>query len=174
MAASPRSTATSSPSPSTRRGKRRSWTVLCSGREACMPHYIAIIEDAGPDEAVGLCFPDRPGCFSGGDDVDEALENAPEALAFYAQELIADGRQLPPPRTLDELKADPDLADKLGKHTVALIEWPPADPRAPRPNGPPPPPRSEDCSPHWSDSRQFRSEQPLTTANFPVSDAAMV
>jgi hypothetical protein len=51
--------------------------------------------------------------------------NAPEALAFYAQELIADGRQLPPPRTLDELKADPDVADDLGKHTVALIEWPP-------------------------------------------------
>jgi hypothetical protein len=29
---------------------------------------------------------------------------------------------------LNELKADPDLADDLGKHTVALIEWPPADP----------------------------------------------
>jgi hypothetical protein len=26
---------------------------------------------------------------------------------------------------LDELKADPDVADELGKHTVALIEWPP-------------------------------------------------
>jgi predicted RNase H-like HicB family nuclease len=39
-----------------------------------------------------LWFPDLPGCISGGDDVDEALENAPEALAFYAQELTADGR----------------------------------------------------------------------------------
>jgi hypothetical protein len=26
---------------------------------------------------------------------------------------------------LDELKADPEFADDLGKHTVALIEWPP-------------------------------------------------
>ncbi|MDH2348285.1 type II toxin-antitoxin system HicB family antitoxin [Bradyrhizobium sp. SSUT77] len=92
-----------------------------------MPHYIAIIEDAGPDEAVGLWFPDLLGCNSGGDDVDEALENAPEALAFYAQELIENGSQLPPPRTLDELKADPDVADDLRNHTVALIEWPPAD-----------------------------------------------
>ncbi|MFK4509635.1 type II toxin-antitoxin system HicB family antitoxin [Bradyrhizobium daqingense] len=90
-----------------------------------MAHYIAIIEDAGPDHAVGLWFPDLPGCISGGDDVDEALENAPEALAFYAQELIADGRQLPPPRTLDELKADPEFADDLGKHTAVLIEWHP-------------------------------------------------
>lgn len=90
-----------------------------------MPHYLAIIEDAGPDHPVGVWFPDLPGCISGGDDVDEALENAPEALALYAQDLIADGRQLPPPRTLDELKADPDVADDLRKHTVALIAWPP-------------------------------------------------
>jgi predicted RNase H-like HicB family nuclease len=89
-----------------------------------MPNYIAIIEDAGPDEAVGLWFPDLPGCISGGDDVDEALENAPEALALYAQELIADGRQLPPPRTLAELEADPEVADELGKHMVAEIEFP--------------------------------------------------
>jgi predicted RNase H-like HicB family nuclease len=90
-----------------------------------MPHYVAIIEDAGPDDAVSLWFPDLPGCISGGDDVDEALENAPEALAFYAQELTEDGRELPPPRTLEELEADPAFAEDLGKHTAVLIEWPP-------------------------------------------------
>jgi predicted RNase H-like HicB family nuclease len=36
-----------------------------------MPHYIAIIEDAGPDTAVGVWFPDLPGCTSAGDDIDE-------------------------------------------------------------------------------------------------------
>jgi predicted RNase H-like HicB family nuclease len=91
-----------------------------------MPHYIAIIEDAGPDEAVSLWFPDLPGCISGGDDVDEALENAPEALAFYAQELTEEGRQLPPPRTLDELKADPEFVDDIKNHTAVLIEFPPS------------------------------------------------
>lgn len=89
-----------------------------------MAHYIAIIEEADPD-AVSLWFPDLPGCISGGDDVDEALESAPEALTFYAEELIADGRQLPPPRTLDELKADPEFADDLRNHKVVQIEWPP-------------------------------------------------
>ncbi|RXT44291.1 type II toxin-antitoxin system HicB family antitoxin [Bradyrhizobium betae] len=92
-----------------------------------MAQYVAIIEDAGPDDAVSLWFPDLPGCISGGDDVDEALESAPEALAFYAQELIADGQQLPPPRTLDGLRADPEFADDLGKHTAVLIEWPPRE-----------------------------------------------
>ncbi|MDN3275367.1 type II toxin-antitoxin system HicB family antitoxin [Frankia sp. RB7] len=90
-----------------------------------MPHYVAIIEDNGPDEAVGMWFPDLPGCISGGDDVDEALENAPEALALYAQELNEDGRELPPPRTLDELKADPEFADDIRNHTAVLIEFPP-------------------------------------------------
>ncbi|MGT2435353.1 type II toxin-antitoxin system HicB family antitoxin [Bradyrhizobium betae] len=89
-----------------------------------MAHYIAIIEDAGPDHAVGVWFPDLPGCFSGGDDVDEALENAPEALELYAQDLMEDGRQLPRPRTLTELKADPEVADDLRNYMVALIELP--------------------------------------------------
>ncbi|MDH6259314.1 type II toxin-antitoxin system HicB family antitoxin [Bradyrhizobium sp. BR13661] len=91
-----------------------------------MPHYVAIIEDAGPDD-VSLWFPDLPGCISGGDDADEALENAPEAIAFYAQELIDDGGQLPPPRTLEELKANPEFADAIRNHTAVLIEFPPRD-----------------------------------------------
>lgn len=90
-----------------------------------MAQYVAIIEDADPDETVSLWFPDLPGCISGGDDVEEALENGPEALAFFAQELTADGRQLPPPRTLDELKADPEFAEDVRNHTAVLIEWPP-------------------------------------------------
>jgi predicted RNase H-like HicB family nuclease len=88
-----------------------------------MPHYVVIIEDNGPDD-VSLWFPDLPGCISGGDDVDEALEGAPEAIAFYAEELIADGRRLPPPRTLDQLKTDPEFADAIRNHTAVLIEFP--------------------------------------------------
>ena len=43
-----------------------------------MSHYVAIIEDAGPDKAIGVWFPDLPGCFSAGDTLDEAIQNAPE------------------------------------------------------------------------------------------------
>jgi hypothetical protein len=52
------------------------------------------------------------------------MENAPEALELYAQELIEDGRELPQPRTLTELKADPEVADDLRNYMVALIELP--------------------------------------------------
>jgi len=89
-----------------------------------MAHYVAIIEDAGPDHAVGVWFPDLPGCTSGGDDIDEALRNAPEALELYAERVVADGRPLPRPRTLTELKADPEFADDIKTYMVALIELP--------------------------------------------------
>jgi predicted RNase H-like HicB family nuclease len=87
-----------------------------------MAHYIAIIEDAGPDHAVGVWFPDLPGCTSGGDDIDEALRNAPEALELYAEGLQQDGRPLPRSRTLTELKADPEVAQDIKDHLVALVE----------------------------------------------------
>jgi predicted RNase H-like HicB family nuclease len=86
-----------------------------------MAHYVAIIEDAGPDHAIGVWFPDLPGCTSGGDDIDEAMRNAPEALELYAESY---GKPLPYPRTLTELRADPGVADDLRDHMVALIELP--------------------------------------------------
>ncbi|ABD06728.1 Protein of unknown function UPF0150 [Rhodopseudomonas palustris HaA2] len=89
-----------------------------------MTHYIAIIEEAGPEFAVGVWFPDLPGCVSAGDDVDEALRNAPEALALYLEEVEQEGKPLPKPRTLTELKADPEAAEDIRNYIVALIEYP--------------------------------------------------
>jgi predicted RNase H-like HicB family nuclease len=89
-----------------------------------MAHYVAIIEDAGPDYAVGVWFPDLPGCISAGDDIDEALRNAPAALELYAESFQADGKPLPHPRTLTELKSDSDIADDMKNYMVALIELP--------------------------------------------------
>ena len=78
-----------------------------------MAHYIAIIEDAGPDHAVGVWFPDLPGCTSAGDDIDEALRNAPEALALHAESYAADDQPIPRTRTFTELKSDPEIADDI-------------------------------------------------------------
>jgi predicted RNase H-like HicB family nuclease len=83
-----------------------------------MTHYVAIVEDAGSDKAVGVWFPDLPGCFSAGDSVDEALLNAPEAVLVYAEALAADGRLLPKPRTLAELRAD-----RAFETEVATTSW---------------------------------------------------
>jgi predicted RNase H-like HicB family nuclease len=88
-----------------------------------MPHYVAIVEDAGPDKAVGLWFPDLPGCFSAGDTVDEALLNATEAVALYAESLAREGRVLPDPRPVSVLRSDPEVASDLRDHVVALIRY---------------------------------------------------
>ena len=89
-----------------------------------MAHYIAIIEDAGPDHAVGVWFPDLPGCTAAGDDLDEAQRNAPEAMALYLEDFESDGKPFPRPRTLTELKADPEVAEDLQNYMFALFELP--------------------------------------------------
>lgn len=89
-----------------------------------MTHYIAFIDDAGPDHAVGVWFPDLPGCTSGGDDIDQALRNAREALELYAESFEMDGNSLPRPRTLTELRSDPAIVDDIKTYIIALIELP--------------------------------------------------
>jgi predicted RNase H-like HicB family nuclease len=86
-----------------------------------MTHYVAIVEEAGAEKAVGIWFPDLPGCFSAGDDIDDALRNAREALALYAEAEAREGRALPKPRTISALKSDPDIIPDLQDHIVALV-----------------------------------------------------
>ena len=89
-----------------------------------MPHYVAIVEDAGPDKAIGLWFPDLPGCFSAGDTVDEAILNASEAVSLYAESLAKEGKALPSPRSVAVLRNDPETAADLRDHVVALVAYP--------------------------------------------------
>ena len=89
-----------------------------------MSHYVAIVEDAGPDKAVGVWFPDLPGCFSAGDTLDEAIKNAGEAIAEYAAVLERDGRSLPAPSMLSALRNDPRFASDIRANMVALISLP--------------------------------------------------
>jgi predicted RNase H-like HicB family nuclease len=87
-------------------------------------HYVAIVEEE-PGKAVGLWFPDLPGCFSAGDTLDEAMLNAREALAAYVQTLRDGDQPLPAPRTLTQLKDDPEVSPDLTAYMVALIPFEP-------------------------------------------------
>ena len=86
-----------------------------------MTHYVAIVEDAGSDNAIGVWFPDLPGCFSAGDDVDDALRNAEEAPSLYADALEERGAAMPEPRAVSALRSDPAVQPDLQDHVVALI-----------------------------------------------------
>ena len=90
-----------------------------------MTHYIAIVEDGGPDHATGIWFPDLPGCFSGGDTLDEALANASEAVQLYIESMQEDGKAVPAPRSASEIKADPQWTEDMANYLIALIPAPP-------------------------------------------------
>ena len=62
------------------------------------------------DEAgYGVSFPDFPGCVSVGDTVDEAVRQGSKALAFHVEGLAEDGQEIPTPRSIDAIEADPEL-----------------------------------------------------------------
>ena len=89
-----------------------------------MTHYVAIVEDGGTDHATGIWFPDLPGCFSGGDTLDEALANAPEAVQLYIESMLEDGKAVPTPRSASIIKADPEWAEDMASYLIALIPAP--------------------------------------------------
>lgn len=81
--------------------------------------YVSFIhrDDAG----YGVSFPDFPGCVSVGDDIDEAIRHGSEALAFHVEGLIDDGESIPRPRSIDAIKADPELSDWRREADFVLI-----------------------------------------------------
>lgn len=91
-----------------------------------MTHYVAIVEDAGPERAVGIWFPDLPGCFSAGDTMEEALVNAPEAVMLYVEALERAGRGPPLPRTLSQLKDDAHFVEDARDNLIAIVHLPAA------------------------------------------------
>ena len=71
--------------------------------------YVSFIHRDGA--GYGVSFPDFPGCVAVGDTIDEAVRQGCEALAFHVEGLVADGARIPPPRSIDAIKADAELAD---------------------------------------------------------------
>lgn len=64
-----------------------------------MKYPIAI--EAGTDaSAWGVVVPDLPGCFAAGDTLDEAYENAKEAIAVWINTALDDGQAIPKAKTL--------------------------------------------------------------------------
>jgi predicted RNase H-like HicB family nuclease len=83
-------------------------------------HYVAFIHK-DPGSAYGVSFPDVPGCYSAGDTLQEATQNAVEGLGSFVRWLEADGDPVPAPRTPDEIMADPSLAEEREGAIIALV-----------------------------------------------------
>ncbi len=89
-----------------------------------MPHYIALIHK-DVDSCYGVSFPDWPGVVTAGDTIDEALQQAVEVLAFAAEdwETPEGFKGIPKPRTIDELRADPEFRDDATDAVIAAVPF---------------------------------------------------
>ncbi|HEY0328379.1 MAG TPA: type II toxin-antitoxin system HicB family antitoxin [Rhodopseudomonas sp.] len=90
-----------------------------------MPHYIALIHK-DPDSCYGVSFPDIPGVITAGDTLDEALQQASEVLSFAAEDWVnEDGSAgFRPPRTIDQLRQDPEFIEDARDAMIAVIAFP--------------------------------------------------
>ncbi len=84
-----------------------------------MVHYIAFVE-SGPKN-YSAYFPDLPGCASAGDTLDQTVANAGEALAAHVGLMIEDGDTVPPPRSLEAIKTDPEHRRDMREVIVVAI-----------------------------------------------------
>ncbi len=72
--------------------------------------FIIAIEPGTETTAFGVVVPDLPGCFSAGDTLDKAVDNAREAIDLWCETVIEDGGDVPIVRTLAEHQADPEFS----------------------------------------------------------------
>ena len=72
--------------------------------------YPIAIELGDRKHAFGVVVPDLPGCFSAGDSLDEAIENAREAIELWLETVVDDGGAVPEPSTIAKHRADPQYS----------------------------------------------------------------
>ena len=80
-------------------------------------NYPVAIEEGDSEHSFGVVFPDLPGCYSAGDTLDEALEQAREALEFHLEGLASQNTLAPKPSKVSDYVHNEEF---LG-HTWALV-----------------------------------------------------
>ncbi len=67
--------------------------------------YPIAIEMGGPKKSWGVVVPDLPGCFSAADSgIDEAIENAKEAIKLWIEVALKKGMEIPKPSLITDLQ----------------------------------------------------------------------
>ncbi len=77
--------------------------------------YPIAIEPGDKRHAFGVDVPDLPGCFSAGDTLDEAIENAMEAIELWLETVIDDGGPVPEPGHITKHQANAEYAGWVWK-----------------------------------------------------------
>ncbi|MDP8984611.1 MAG: type II toxin-antitoxin system HicB family antitoxin [Pseudomonadota bacterium] len=67
--------------------------------------FTIAIEPGTKKSAFGVVVPDLPGCFSGGDTVEEAFDNAREVIDAFCQIMAEEGREILVPKSMTAWQA---------------------------------------------------------------------
>lgn len=71
--------------------------------------YPIAIEPGTDTTAWGVVVPDLPGCFSAADEgIDQAIENAKEAIALWIEEAMSNSESIPKPSNITDLQKTGD------------------------------------------------------------------
>lgn len=91
--------------------------------------FLIAIEPATDNTAYGVVVPDLPGCFSAGDTLEEAFDNAREAIDAHCEFLAEDGRDVPLPAPMAAHQANLDYAGWVWALVDVAVEsyWGPAE-----------------------------------------------
>ena len=84
--------------------------------------FIIAIEPGDDDHAFGVVVPDLPGCFSAGDTLDAAFENAKEAIDLWCETVLEDGGMIPSGNSLAFHQANPEFLDWIWSVVEVPIE----------------------------------------------------
>jgi predicted RNase H-like HicB family nuclease len=74
-----------------------------------MRYPVVIHKDKASD--YGITVPDLPGCFSAGETMEAALDNAVEAIECHLEGLLFDDEAIPEARSIEDHQRNPDYAD---------------------------------------------------------------
>jgi predicted RNase H-like HicB family nuclease len=75
--------------------------------------YPVAIETGDARHAWGVIVPDLPGCFSAGDSMEEALDNAREAILLHVAGLLDDGETVPQAQPIEKYRGKREFKNRV-------------------------------------------------------------
>lgn len=80
--------------------------------------YPVAIEAGDAEHAWGVTVPDLPGCFSAGDTIEEALDNAKEAILLHVEGMLDDGQSVTEAGSIEQYQKKREFKNRVW----ALVE----------------------------------------------------
>ena len=86
-----------------------------------MQRNYPIVIHKEPDTDYCVIVPDLPGCITAGDTLDEAQNQALEAIQCHIEGMLLDGEPIPEPKDLAYYQNNPDYADGTWKFVAITL-----------------------------------------------------